>query len=630
MRPKIYFAKNSKDTAMTTKELIIDSVKSQFEVFQKTEFSWYGELEIHALKSRLFSSFAFFSYRRDISEFVSASEFVSDHITDGSGDKGIDFCYIDLDEGKVYIGQNYLSKEWGKAQAPADKVSKLFMGADCLLSGQGVQGKLKEKHLDLINAIQKGNISEIVIMYTHNAFVSEHIHNELQQVTSSVNLRVRDLYSEFKIAVVPKEVGLNTIHESLREESSIVIEDKIDLPLVERHLEEEGEKWESVVISVPGKWIAELYKKYGDDLCAANFREFMGKRGERGINSQIRDTAMNDARNFWAFNNGVTVVVNEIIRKDGVPVSVVGISIANGAQTVGSLFDALEIGTLDIPISMLEMPKVMLRIIECSNDERMINYIVEYNNTQNDIRPQDKHSKDPTQKTLHKQFKEYGIHYSYRRPDKNSGNLPIVELIDMAKILYAFHFDVQVPFRGAKKIFKEDNVYKKTFPDRIQSHHCLVVYALYEAIDRYKKELKKSEDSDSGKKTQIGILSQSSAKLFVLRVIGNMMEDICGITIPDKFLVSPKRCDKTIFEEMVNEWLVFVKGAMPFIVDCMEKCGNDNEIGNDWEYHIPRSREYTDDVCRKMALLFRSNKEINPIHKKISELLELRSEEDSA
>jgi hypothetical protein len=68
-----------------------------------------------------------------------------------------------------------------------------------------------------------------------------------------------------------------------------------------------GPDWTAGVLSVPGTWFNDLFKKYGDDLFSANYRGFLGISKRRKINTTIRQTAESDPQNFWVFNNGITI-----------------------------------------------------------------------------------------------------------------------------------------------------------------------------------------------------------------------------------------------------------------------------------------------------------------------------------
>jgi hypothetical protein len=87
--------------------------------------------------------------------------------------------------------------------------------------------------------------------------------------------------------------------------------------------------------------VATWWQEHGDDLCFRNLRHFMR---DSSVNNRLRDTLKTEPLNFWYFNNGITIICDEIIKqpiggaKTDVGVFVCkGISVVNGAQTVGTI-----------------------------------------------------------------------------------------------------------------------------------------------------------------------------------------------------------------------------------------------------------------------------------------------------
>jgi len=57
--------------------------------------------------------------------------------------------------------------------------------------------------------------------------------------------------------------------------------------------------------------LARLHKNYGNLLFEGNVRLFIGER-KGGINEKIIDTATNRPGEFWALNNGITIVAESL------------------------------------------------------------------------------------------------------------------------------------------------------------------------------------------------------------------------------------------------------------------------------------------------------------------------------
>ena len=110
------------------------------------------------------------------------------------------------------------------------------------------------------------------------------------------------------ILVYPKELGLKETESLFNEQSSqIVITEEIVCP-AELKYEEKGPNWSSGILSIPGTWLRDQFLKYGDKLFSANYRGFLGISKRRKINFGIKNTAEKEPSNFWAYNNGITIL----------------------------------------------------------------------------------------------------------------------------------------------------------------------------------------------------------------------------------------------------------------------------------------------------------------------------------
>jgi len=155
-----------------------------------------------------------------------------------------------------------------------------------------------------------------------------------------------------------------------------------------------------VVTYVQGSWLKELYAKYGTDLFSANLRGYLGSReSEANINNNIKNTAEDEARNFFVYNNGITAIVLDYDlakrTRGGRKLNITGLSIVNGAQTTGSLGSLAE----DIPDELL----VAVRFVKAKQNFIIAN-VVRFNNSQNKLQAADFRSTDPIQDRLRTEF----------------------------------------------------------------------------------------------------------------------------------------------------------------------------------------------------------------------------------
>src|SRR5256885_15379195 len=105
----------------------------------------------------------------------------------------------------------------------------------------------------------------------------------------------------------------------------------------------------------------DLWKEHKDDLFSANIRGFLDMLSRKtSINRGILDTVTRVPKQFWAFNNGVTILTNSFTPKDEA-VEAMGVSIINGAQTTGVLGNA--------PRDQAAACRLPCRFIKCSDPE---------------------------------------------------------------------------------------------------------------------------------------------------------------------------------------------------------------------------------------------------------------------
>lgn len=91
---------------------------------------------------------------------------------------------------------------------------------------------------------------------------------------------------------------------------------------------------------VPGRFIAEIYLKYGSKLLQGNVRAFLSVRGK--VNKGIRDTIMNKPSNFFTYNNGIAIVARSVkFSSNGRIIHFSDPQIINGGQTTASLANAI-------------------------------------------------------------------------------------------------------------------------------------------------------------------------------------------------------------------------------------------------------------------------------------------------
>ena len=378
--------------------------------------------------------------RFDISDIVSVA---SDALTDGGDDKKCDLIYVNSDTGVAVIAQGYMrqSPQEGDS-APSNKASDLNTAATWVFAQNpdDVPEQIREQVRSLQSAIEENAISVIYFWYVHNLNEGNNtlIKKELSAMQISARTLLKSLFPQSEAEVVSLEVGNETIEKWYNSASKqITITDTIAVDTPRVGFELRGAKWRAYITAVASKWLKQQYDTYADDLFSGNPRTYLGSGKKKNkINLGIMETISQQPDNFWAYNNGITALVNNysIIEDDtGKDLSISGITIINGAQTTGAISNVNELKGAWIPI----------RFIVC-NDVAIIDDIISNNNKQNEILPADLRSNDKTQNRLRVEFEPYTkLYYSGGRRGNNrpSRSKEILDHYIVAQSLLEFNGD---------------------------------------------------------------------------------------------------------------------------------------------------------------------------------------------
>lgn len=496
--------------------------------------------------------------RFDIDDILSVA---SEALTDGHNDKKCDLIFTDRELGIAVVAQAYNKKNVLDSDlAPSNKASDLNTAAAWIFASNTdeVPEQIKDSVLDLQEAIKNEEISTIYFWYVHNLIEENNpeVQKEMNTLQFAAQKLVDTAFGSKGIKVSALEVGKNTIEKwYVTSSRRITIDDDITVENNGCGYEIKSEKWRAYVTAVSGKWLRTLYLEKGDDLFSGNPRNYLGKgKRKKNINSGIIASVKEEPNNFWAYNNGITALVNNYDVDDDKFV-IHGITIINGAQTTGAISEA------EAPIGDFYIPG---RFIIC-NDSNVIESIINNNNKQNEILPSDLRSNDKQQERLRGEFGKYpALYYNGgRRDGKTIRNKEVFDPYLVSQTILAYHGDCVTAYNEKKTIWDEDKLYNTVFIDQLSVEHIIYVYALSRAIDEYKIMLKdKKETRTDSENEQMLFLSKRGAKMLLISVIAECMENIIGIKIADSWNMKFKDCSD--FGKLVNMWKQVISVILAF------------------------------------------------------------------
>jgi hypothetical protein len=163
------------------------------------------------------------------------------------------------------------------------------------------------------------------------------------------------------------------------------------LPCTRLDADEDGHH--TCVSILPGGVLADLYGEHGARLLELNVRSYLQARGK--VNKGIIDTIKERPTDFVAYNNGVTIVAEEIAYQPGEGQEFIrvirGLQIVNGGQTTASMHRARSLG------ASLDKVFVQAKIIQVNRDRfaEVVPLISRYSNSQNKVSETDLSASHP-------------------------------------------------------------------------------------------------------------------------------------------------------------------------------------------------------------------------------------------
>lgn len=483
-------------------------------------------------------------------------QLADDYLTDASDDHKIDFLYFDEDEKTLLVVQGFHS-DAVKQSAKANKAADLNAALAWLFTGEieRFNDFMRPKVEEIRQALADNKLQFIELIFAHNCGESKEVDLELKTAANFLN----EHFNETAITVSYKELG-NPSLESLflKKTSNITITDNVECPYpVKSH--ENSADWNSVCVTITGEWLRELYLQYNSQLFSANYRGYLGESRNK-INKGIKMTAERNPQNFWAFNNGITILTHSYDVQEG-KVVLHGMSIINGAQTTGSL------GQIPTTTSIAGV-QLMARIIQCTNPD-VIGSIIKFNNMQNRITSWDSYGNDTQQIELKREFEAMHYDYSIKRGFDNRDCILNIETI--IQPLLAFNGKYRDAGRSKSTIFESNTLRSDAF-GRANARHILFVSCLSAAIYSIKEENKQRMSQNAPSATDVkmfNLFQQLRSRYYLLAIIGETLTKLYT-NLSDKSMISftPQFSDGNIYphDTLVAFMKPTIKQIITFIV----------------------------------------------------------------
>lgn len=239
-------------------------------------------------------------------------------------------------------------------------------------------------------------------------------------------------------------------------------------------------------------------------LTEGNVRFFLGE--DKKINSSIIDTAIDaqKASNFWAMNNGLTIIGDSVVPLDSKIYSISNPQIVNGCQTIHCLYHAYSHENKnELPATL----KVFVKLVKTDNPDTQTD-IISATNSQNQVKSASLKANDNIQKNIEQHLKDSGIYYERRdnfyKRQGLTGN-KVIGLLKMAQIMHTVvNKESVTAVNDTTTIFDSESKYNSIFNDKADFDLYKFGTLLYQKIWTIKNSDLRSNDHPSEERDLIG------------------------------------------------------------------------------------------------------------------------------
>jgi hypothetical protein len=438
-----------------------------------------------------FLSRALAAYSISILYPTAEKEIVSKYIVDGSEDNGIDLIYYNKDTNELCLVQSKFNQK-GDTEPDLGEIQRFTTGVKDLINTKfdKFNAKVNSLKSEIIETLQRSRLKiKIILIYTA-INLSTHAKREFADLLETLN--------DFRDVAELEVINQKRVHASLHTlGSSRNIEVVIQLKQWGRY---DGEM-ESFYGQISADQVADWWESYGNSLYDYNLRKLLGTTD---INNEIRETLETEPELFWYFNNGVTLVCEEVDKKriygntrDIGIFECKGVSIVNGAQTVGvigkygqsSAENRESLGQVFLPFRIISIKRSDEDGADFL-DETFASDVTTTNNRQNKVENRDFVVLDPLQKKIEHDLAIIGITYHLMRSeDEEKVNENSFNLRDATRAL-SFASDIDATIlvsREIGSIYSDLNSprYKKLYNPSTTSYYvwnCVRIQRVIETI----------------------------------------------------------------------------------------------------------------------------------------------------
>lgn len=499
----------------------------------------------------------------DLLDIMTDADFHSRFFGENFDDLGIDAINIDEENNIVQLFNFKFSENFGGKKSKINEAinSTKFINAIKTGNVKDYKGeKIKKKMENIVKILNKKQLWDFKLFIISNEELNfekdRNIKNleelyglsveniGLEQIVNFISIRPEPIDADL---IIDKDSILSFSEDSLSSTKSYIL--KLPLCEIVRITCKDKELRKKCDIQK----LSTLNKaKLDFSVLFDNVRGFVNKSK---YNKNIIKTLKEEPTKFFIYNNGLTLVVDDVKTENknlnkAVKLSLKNLQVVNGGQTLRSIY-AFNGESKRGVTTILSRAQILVRILNISEDEKLDNKIAEYTNSQNAISVIDLKSLKDEQIKLEQYLSEHKILYVRKSGDTGNDNVEYEKRISMERfgqVLFSLSGFPEKASNQKKSIFDEEyeNLFVKNFNLENSANQ----------IDRYfeiKGEYKKIDKKVSEQKIfYILYLDKNIKKLDINKAI-KQFEKMINDFPTEKELSDARKLIRNDFKEFVDK-----------------------------------------------------------------------------
>lgn len=405
-------------------------------------------------------------------------EDVDSAICDGGGDKGIDAIIVDDDLSEITIFQSKFVHDPSHTTQGDNGLKSLVGAAAWFESQEAVEQLLAAgPNKELRKLIVRQGVAEKVASGVHVVRLVFVTNAELDSAGESYAEARRsgppplEVWDRAKLT----EIAERTQRPSLIADSRTLISTSAPMVI------DLTNQAKMAVCVIPASELVALPGIEDLSLFSRNVRLFAGRTR---INNELRSTVQNldEHRLFPAYHNGLTLLTNKIGDVTEGSITVDGVGVVNGCQSLITLYDNRSALTDEL--------QLIVKIVEVTGDDKVADLITYRSNNQNAVTLRDQRSSDTTMRDLQQGVTDrFGSKFALvTRVGEVVNATETMENTLAAQLIMAAY--LKEPWAAVRKVRLFDQDYRRIFNRTISPDRLYLLHLIDNAVGAQRQKLR--------------------------------------------------------------------------------------------------------------------------------------------